>query len=95
MGVLTGRFTRELDGRGRAFGVKFRPAGFHPRTPVATLTDRRVAVADVFGPAGDRLLAELLAAPGEPELASAAQAFLLACRPAPDPDVTLVNQVVD
>jgi AraC-like DNA-binding protein len=97
MGVLTGRFTRELEGRGRAFGVRFRPAGFHPflGAPVATLTDRRVAVADVFGPAGDRLVAELLAAGGEPELAAAAEAFLLARRPAPDPDVALVNQVVD
>jgi AraC-like DNA-binding protein len=97
MGVLTGRFTRELDGRGRAFGVRFRPAGFQPflGAPVATLTDRRLAVADVFGPAGDRLVAELLAAPGEPELAAAAEAFLLARRPAPDPDVALVNQVVD
>ena len=97
MGVLTGRFTRELDGRGRAFGVRFRPAGFQPflGAPVATLTDRRLAVADVFGPAGDRLVAELLAAPGEPELTAAAEAFLLARRPAPDPDVALVNQVVD
>jgi len=30
MGVLTGRFTRELEGEGRAFGVKFRSAGFQP-----------------------------------------------------------------
>ena len=30
----------------------FRPAGFHPflGAPVATLTDRRVQVAEVFGP---------------------------------------------
>ena len=97
MGVLTGRFTRELEGRGRAFGVRFRPAGFHPflGAPVAALTDRRVAVADVFGPAGDRLVADLLAAGGEPELAAAAEAFLLARLPAPDPDVALVNRVVD
>jgi transcriptional regulator GlxA family with amidase domain len=97
MGVLTGRFTRELDCQGRAFGVRFRPAGFHPflGAPVSTLTDRRVAVADVFGPAGDRLVAELLAAPGEPELAAAAEAFLLARRPAPDPDIARANRVVD
>ena len=55
MGVLTGRFTRELEGQGRAFGIKFRPAGFHPflGAPVSTLTDRRAPVAEVFGPAGD------------------------------------------
>ena len=97
MGVLTGRFTRELEGRGRAFGVRFRPAGFHPflGAPVATLTDRRVAVAEVFGPAGDRLVAELLAAAGQERLVAAAEAFLLARRPAPDPDVARVNRVVD
>ena len=97
MGVLTGRFTRELEGEGRAFGVKFRPAGFHPflGAPVSTLTDRRAAVAEVFGPAGDDLVADLLAAPGDPELAATAEAFLLARLPDPDPNVAAVNQVVD
>ena len=73
------------------------PAGFHPvlGAPVSLLTDRRVTVADVFGPAGHRLVAELLAAPGDPELAAAAEAFLLARLPDPDPDVPRVNRVVD
>jgi AraC-like DNA-binding protein len=62
---------------------------------VATLTDRRVAVAEVFGPAGDRLVAELLAADGEARLVAVAEAFLLARPPAPDPNVPLVNRVVD
>jgi hypothetical protein len=97
MGVLTGRFSRRLEGEGRAFGIRFRPAGFHPflGAPVATLTDRRVAVAEVFGPAGDRLVAELLAADGEARLVAVAEAFLLARPPAPDPNVPLVNRVVD
>ena len=30
MGVLTGRFTRELHGRGRAFGVRFRRPASSP-----------------------------------------------------------------
>jgi AraC-like DNA-binding protein len=97
MGVLTGRFTRELEDEGRAFGIRFRPAGFHPflGAPVATLTDRRVAVAEVFGPAGDRLVADLLAAAGQARLVAAAEAFLLARLPAPDPNVVRVNRVVD
>lgn len=96
MGVLTGRFTRELEGEGRAFGIKFRPAGFHPflGAPVSTLTDRRLPVAEVFGPAGDDLVASLLAAPGDPELATTAEAFLLARLPGPDPNVATVNQLV-
>jgi AraC-like DNA-binding protein len=96
MGVPTGRFTRQLEGEGRAFGIRFRPAGFHPflGAPVSTLTDRRVAVADVFGPAGDRLVAELVAAAGDPELVATAEAFLRARVPDPDPDVARVNRVV-
>jgi AraC-like DNA-binding protein len=96
-GVLTGRFTRELEGRGRAFGIRFRPAGFHPFLggPVSALTDRRVAVAEIFGAGGDRLVDRLLAAPDEPALVALAEAFLLARRPGPDPNVTLVNRVVD
>ena len=96
MGVLTGRFTRELEGEGRAFGVKFRPAGFHPflGAPVSSLTDRRLAVAEVFGPAGDEVVADLLAAPGDPELAATAEAFLLARLPEVDPNVPAVNRVV-
>jgi AraC-like DNA-binding protein len=97
MGVLTGRFTRELAGEGRAFGIRFRPAGFHPflGAPVSTLTDRRAAVSEVFGPAGDDLVAGLLAAPGDPELAAIAEALLRARLPDPDPNVATVNQLVD
>jgi AraC-like DNA-binding protein len=97
MGVLTGRFTRRLEGEGRAFGIRFRPAGFQPflDAPVSTLTDRRVAVADVFGPDGDRLVARLLAGGGHERLAATAEAFLLDRLPDPDPDVTRVNRVVD
>jgi AraC-like DNA-binding protein len=97
MGVLSGRFTRQLAGQGRAFGIRFRPAGFHPflGAPVSALTDRRVAVAEVFGPAGDRLVAELLAADGQERLVAAAEAFLAARLPAPDPNVARVNRVVD
>jgi hypothetical protein len=96
-GVLTGRFSRRLEGAGRAFGVRFRPAGFQPflGAPVAVLTDRRVPVAEVFGPDGDRLVARLLAAGDQTGRVAAAEAFLLARRPAPDPAVALVNRVVD
>ena len=84
-GVLTGRFSRRLVGAGHAFGIRFRPAGFHPflGAPVATLTDRRVQVAEVFGPDGDRLVARLLAAGDQRRRVAAAEAFLLARLPAP------------
>ena len=84
-------------GLGRFEVARFRPAGFRPYLgrPVSALTDRRVAVADVFGADGDRLVARLLAAGDEAALVAVAEAFLTERRPGPDPNVTLVNRVVD
>jgi AraC-like DNA-binding protein len=62
-GVVTGRFTRLLEGRGRVFGVKFRPAGFRPflGSPVSAVTDGTLPVSSVFGPDGDALVTRMLA----------------------------------
>jgi AraC-like DNA-binding protein len=51
-GVVTKRFRRELRNEGIAVATKFRPGGFHPFHPVPahTLTDRTLAVAEVFAP---------------------------------------------
>src|SRR5689334_4679779 len=40
-GVSTERFVRVLQGRGRAFGIKFRPAGFYPfvQKSIATFSE--------------------------------------------------------
>jgi len=94
-GVTTGLFTRLLLGRGRVFGVKFRPAGFRPflGSPVAALTDRSTPVDAVFGAAGDALMAELLAIEDDAGLVAAADAFLVERLPAPDPAVAEVNRI--
>ena len=60
-GPRTGRLTRSLAGRGRSFGITFRPGAFAPflegkelsgRRGVAAITDRRIPVDDLFGKAG-------------------------------------------
>jgi AraC-like DNA-binding protein len=96
-GVMTGRFTRVLRGQGRAFGVKFRPAGFHPflGSPVAVLTDRTLAVAEVFGPDGDALVERIRSLEDETRMVAAAEAFIGGRLPAPDPNVAAVNRIVD
>jgi AraC-like DNA-binding protein len=96
-GVTSGRFSRELVGRGRVFGVRFRPAGFHPflGAPVATLTDCTVAVAEVLGRDGAALVDRLLSLDEEASMVAAAEAFLRDRPPPADPRVAEVNRIVD
>jgi AraC-like DNA-binding protein len=93
-GVTTGRFTRLLEGEGRVFGVKFRPAGFHPflGSPLSELTDRTLPVAAVFGAPGDALMERLLTLDDD-GAADTADGFLTERLPPPDPNVAEVNRV--
>ena len=79
-GVIRGVYTERLDGAGRVLGVLFRPGGFHPflGAPLSTITDRFLAVEDVFGPAGSQLSRAVLGAPDGPGMAAAADRFLSA-----------------
>lgn len=95
-GVVTGRFTRRLRGRGRIFGVKFRPAGFHPflGSSVAELADATISVRAVFGRAGDAYVRRVLALEDDESMAAAADEFLDERMPPPDPLVAQVNGIV-
>jgi AraC-like DNA-binding protein len=50
-------FVRRLEGRGRVFGVKFRPAGFRPflGAPISGIVGQRLQAATVFGTEIDEL----------------------------------------
>src|SRR5262245_26704462 len=63
-GVCTQRFVAHLEGQGWVVGVKFRPGGFHPfvRLPIAELTDREVAIPELFGQSGAELVRAVHAA---------------------------------
>lgn len=95
VGVMTKRFETVLRGRGRVFGVKFRPGGFRPwlGRAVATITDRRIAPVDVFGSAIARLDAAIAAASDELAMIGHATSFLLARTPSPDANVARVAAI--
>jgi AraC-like DNA-binding protein len=95
-GVVTGRFTRLLSGRGRVFGVKFRPAGFRPflGSPVAALADRTLQVRAVFGADGDAYVERIRALEDDTDLGAAADAFIGDRLPPPDPAMAEVNRIV-
>jgi AraC-like DNA-binding protein len=96
VGVTTGRFSRVLEGKGRAFGIKFRPAGFHPflGSSVSALTDCMVPIAEVFGAGGEALAERVRGLRDPADLLQAAEAFVRARGAPPDPRVPRVNQVV-
>jgi AraC-like DNA-binding protein len=56
-GVTTRMGQRTLEGRGRALGVMFRPAGFRPflGRAMSTITDRTLPLTDIFGADAARL----------------------------------------
>lgn len=77
-GVTTKRFSRKLLGKGRAFGVKFRPSMFYPffGKPLCELTDRVVSVRSIFGDAGTVLRKSIMQESAENECVKLAQMFL-------------------
>jgi AraC-like DNA-binding protein len=95
------RFTYELAGRGRVFGIKFRPGGFQPflGAPVVGLTGQARPLATLWSDA-DRFTRDLAGAGdvagtgGLPALVATAERYLRAHWPPPDPEVARVGGIV-
>jgi AraC-like DNA-binding protein len=97
-GVGRERFTYRYQGRGRVFGVKFRPGAFLPflREPVTRITDGYLPLAALWGrPDASALARELSAAPDLDALVAVAEAQLRAHLPPPDPEVARVGEIVN
>lgn len=95
-GVHTARYTRLLEGQGFAFGIKFLPAGFQPwlGSSLAAIADRKVALAAVFGDAGERYARQIRACATVDAMIANAEALLLAHARAPDANTARVNALV-
>ena len=96
-GVGTRRFEVLLEGRGQVVGAKFKPGAFQPffRRSVSELTDRMLALDEVFGGGGDALEESVLADEDDARQVAAIESFLRTRTPAPDEAVNEVLQVVE
>lgn len=96
-GIQTQLFRRRLQGKGSVFGIKFRPATFHPllRAPLASLRDRVVPLASVFGAAGSALGPSLCAAPDAEGCVRLAETFLQERLPAMPAAVAALRDLVE
>ena len=93
-GPSAARFSRTLEGEGRALGVKFLPGGFRPfwRGPVSRLADRVLGLEEAFGQEGLDLEAAVLRCE-EDEAVAEAEAFLLRRLPPADPQSLLARRI--
>lgn len=94
-GVHRERFSRQLSGVGRVFGVKFRPGAFHPfwGSPVADLTDRVVGLRESFGREGQELQRAIISLDDHGAIVEAAESFLRGRLPERDANVERVNAI--
>ena len=95
-GVVTTRFTVDLAGEGRVFGVKFRPGGFGAFTgeDVGAWTGRVLDLRAAFGDAADALREAVLETDTDQERVLVMDAFLMTRRPGPDAAYERVLDVV-
>jgi len=96
-GVSTSKFSRMLEGRTHAFGIKFAPGGFFPffQRPVASLANTSIPVSEVFGAATTELEKFILSTEDEDAMTAEANAFLLQRLPVPDDKAALARQMVE
>ena len=97
IGVVQGKFTRRLSGRGEVFGIKFRPGGFYPfvKTSISSFTGKVLPLADVFGDHSRGLNTEVLSLGDPIRMAERAEQFLHHYVPPRDNTVAVIHSIVD
>jgi len=96
-GVITRKFSVDISGSGRVFGVKFRPGGFGAFTgaDVGAWTDRILPLSAAFGDRARALVERVLAEPADDDRATILDEALLQRVPGPDARYEAVLAIVD
>jgi len=96
-GVVTGKFRRTLEGKGKVLGVRFTPGGFYPfyQSSVSTITDGVLAFDEVFDADVARLEEEIMNAANIEGSLKRVEQFLKDNLPERDEWVKKVNDIID
>jgi len=96
-GISTSKFSRILEGKSHAFGIKFTPGGFYPflGAAVSSLANYSLPLEQIFGGELNKLESAVLATEDEDLMTAEADAFLLERRPEPDEKVELARRLVE
>jgi AraC-like DNA-binding protein len=95
-GVVRGAFERRVEGRGKVFGIRFRPGGLRPWLcqSLSSIADRTTPADGVLGRRAYDAEQEVLGADSDAAMVALAEAMLLASVPATDPRVAFVQRAV-
>jgi AraC-like DNA-binding protein len=96
-GIMTGKFTRRLEGIGFGLGIKFRPGAFYPfiRYPVARIVDKTLPLESLFGGAAAGLETRVLGAKNDDEMVAVAESALVDILPEADENIAAAGRIVD
>lgn len=96
-GVVTGKFTRKLEGRGKVLGVKFRPGAFYLfyQQPVSSFTDNTLAFHKVFDEDLGALESSILDHKDYEQMVEQAESFLMNHLPEKDPKIKQIGDIVE
>lgn len=97
VGVVRGRFSYLLTGKGSVFGVKFRPGAFYPlaKAPVSMFTDEIIRFQDAFGMESAPLEEALHSRKNNETMIALMEDFLRARHLEPDDNIGVIRQIVD
>jgi AraC-like DNA-binding protein len=95
-GVPTGAFDYELKDAGKVCGLRFRPGAFRAilGRPLRTITDRVLALSDVFPWDGEAAQRSVLESADDAGMVAAATGLLAPLLPAPDPQVERIAAIL-
>lgn len=96
-GVASQKYTNLLEGKGRVFGVKFKPGAFYPlfQQPLATLTDHSLPIERLLGDDGTVWAGAILALDDPAAMCTLTDAFWTPRLPDLDETVMLVGTIVN
>jgi len=97
VGVMQGKFSAFLEGKGQVFGVKFKPGAFYPylKSPISSLTDGVFSLMEIFGEDGKGLEEKILSLDDELKKIELAENFLRERMPERDENLVVIGEVVD
>lgn len=97
VGVVTGKFSRTIEGKGQVFGIKFRPGAFYPfaKFSVSRFKNQMLPLETVFDVDSKALEETILSWEDAGKMTEIAEQFLRRRLPQHDEKVAVIHRIID